>query len=165
MTVTSSAVLTVLAIGAIHWFALEARWAKPRISNGYTEYPMPKGLKLAFLVGVPLLIYGAVANLLRPDGEKWVSILLIAGALFCLYFTPATILCSRDRLVSIRWYGIRKVSMNWADVVSVYKNPEDNSITIRDQSNRTIVHTMYNVGRTEFIHQISELPYGFPKLL
>ena len=55
--------------------------------------------------------------------------------------------------------------MNWADVVSVYKNPEDNSLIIRDKSNRTIVHTMYNVGREELIHQISELPYGFAKLL
>jgi hypothetical protein len=165
MTLTSSAVLTVIAISAIHWFALEARWVKPKISNGYTEYPMPRGLKLLFSVVVPLLVYGAVANLLSPDGEKWVSILLIALALFCLYFTPATILCSRDQLVSVKWYGIRKVSMNWADVVSVYKNPEDNSITIRDQSNHTILHTMYNVGRTEFIHQISELPYGFARLL
>ncbi|SRR6266436_6003888 len=165
MTLTSSAVLTVLAISAIHWFALEARWVKPRISNGYTEYPMPRGLKLLFSVVVPLLVYGAAANLLSPDGEKWVSILLIALALFCLYFTPATILCSRDQLVSIKWYGIRKLSMNWADVVSVYNNPEDNSLTIRDKSNRTIVHTMYNVGRAEFIRQISELPYGFAKQL
>jgi len=55
--------------------------------------------------------------------------------------------------------------MNWADVVSVYNNPEDNSLTIRDKSNRTIVHTMYNVGRAEFIRQISELPYGFAKQL
>jgi hypothetical protein len=165
MTVTPSAVLTVLTIGAINWFALEARWVKPRTSHGYTEYPMPGALKLIFSLIVPLLLYGAIANLLSPHGEKWVSVLLIALALFCLYFTPATILCSQDRLVSIKWYGIRKVSMNWADVVSVYKNPEDNSLTIRDQSNRTIVHTMYNVGRTEFIHQISELPYGFARLL
>ncbi len=141
MTLTSSAVLTVLAISAIHWFALEARWVKPRISNGYTEYPMPRGLKLLFSVVVPLLVYGAAANLLSPDGEKWVQ------------------------LVSIKWYGIRKLSMNWADVVSVYNNPEDNSLTIRDKSNRTIVHTMYNVGRAEFIRQISELPYGFAKQL
>ena len=126
---------------------------------------MPSGLKLLFSVAVPVLLYRAVANLLSPVGAKWVSLLLVVLALFCLYFTPAIILCSRDRLVSIKWYGIRKVSMNWADVVSVYKNPEDNSLTIRDQSNRTIVHTMYNVGRTEFIQQISELPYSFARLL
>ena len=126
---------------------------------------MPKGLKLVFSIVPPLMVYGAAANLLRPDSEKWVSILLLLLALFCLYFAPATVFCSRDELVSLRWYGIRKISMNWADVVSAYNNPEDNSLTIRDKSNRTIVHTMYNVGRADFIRQISELPYGFARRL
>ena len=165
MRAISSAALIVLAIGGIHRFAFEARWAKPRTKNGYTEYPMPRSLKLLFSVVIPLLIYGSIANLLNRDGEKWVSILLIAIVFFCLYFTPATIICSSDRLISIKWYGIKKVSLNWSDVISVYLNPEDNSITIRDKFDRTIVHTTYNVGRADFIGQITRLPYEIAKMI
>ena len=151
----SSGVLILLAIGAIHWFALEARWAKPRSMHGYTEYPMPLGLEVVFSAAIPLLLYGSIENWLRPHSEKWVSMLLATMALFCLYFAPPTILCSPERLVSIRWYGIKKVSMKWSDVSSVYLNPEDNSVIIRDERGQTIIHTAYNIGRSQFLSQIS----------
>src|SRR5215469_594112 len=165
MRSTLEAILTGLVIGAGYWFAIEARWAKPETNKGYTEYPLPKGLKFLVSASVSVFLYGAISNLLRPGRETWVSVLLMAQALFCLYFTPATIFCSRERLVSVRWYGIKRVSMNWADVVSVYKDPADNSLTVTDKFNHRIVHTMFNVGRAEFLREISELPYNFARML
>lgn len=162
---TSGAIFTILAISAVHWYALEARWAGPEARNGYTEYPIPIGLRLLLTIVSPVLLYGAVANLFRPHGEKWVSILLAGIAFFCLYFTPATLLCSSDRLISIRFYGVKKISMKWADVTSVYLDRESNSITVRDKLNRTVIHTAYNVGREEFITQLRSLPYSFPRML
>ena len=155
----------LLAIGAINWFSLQARWARPRTHDGYTEYPIPTALRLLLSIAISFLIYGSIANVLNHDGERWVSVLLIGVALFCLYFTPPTILCSRNQLVSIKWYGIKKVSVNWPDVISVYLNPEDNSITVRDKFDHTIVHTKYNAGRSQFIDQISGLPYGFARMI
>ena len=165
MTPVSTAIVKLLSISAIQWFASEAKWAKPGAKEGYTEYPMPLGLKLMFSIVVPLLFYGALDNAFRQHGETWVSILLVCIALFCLYFTPATILCSSDRLISVKWYGLRKTTMNWSDVISVYRNPEDDSIVVRDKSNRTIVHSAYNVGRAEFISQITNLGYSFAKMV
>lgn len=160
-----TAIVAVLSIGAVHWFAFEARWAKPKARDGYTEYSIPVGLKLVLAIVVPLLIYGALDNALRQHGETWVSILLLVIALFCAYFTPATILCSSDRLISVKLYGIKRVTMNWPDVISVYRTPEDNSVVVRDQSNHTIVHSAYNVGRAEFIRQVTSLEYPFARMI
>jgi hypothetical protein len=165
MTSVPSAVLTLLSIGALNWFALEARWAKPKAKEGYIEYSIPFGLKLVFSTVVPLLIYGALANIVDQHGEQWVSLLLVAIALFCAYFTPATILCSSERLISVKWYGIKKIAMNWSEVVSVYRDPQDDSIVVRDKLDRTIVHSMYNVGRVEFIEQITSLGYPFARMI
>lgn len=155
----------LLAVGAINWFSLQARWARPRTRDGYTEYPIPRALTLVLSFAISSLIYGSIANILKPGGERWVSVLLISFALFCAYFTPATILCSRERLISIKWYGIKRVSIDWPDVISAYLNPQDNSITVRDKFDRTIVHTSYNVGRSQFIEQVSNLPYGFARMM
>lgn len=160
-----SAIFAVVSIGALHWFAFEARWAKPKARDGYTEYSIPLGLKLLTAIIGPLLIYGALDNALYQHGEKWVSALLLAIALFCAYFTPATILCSSDRLISVKLYGIKRVTMHWPDVISVYLNPEDNSVVVRDRSNRTIVHSAYNVGRAEFVRQVTSLEYPFARMV
>ena len=165
MTPVPSAILTVLSIGAVNWFAFEARWAKPKARDGYTEYSIPFGLKLVFLIVVPLLIYGALDNALCQHGETWVSVMLLGIALFCAYFTPATILCSSNRLISLKWYGIKKITMNWSDVISVYRDPQDNSVVVRDKSNRTIVHSAYNVGRAEFVRQATSLEYPFARMI
>jgi len=148
----------ILAVGAIHWFALEAQWATSKVKNGYREYGIPTGLKMLFRIVNPLLIYGAISNVLNNTGEKWVSVVLLVLVSFFIYFMPPTIRCSSEQLISIKWFGIRKTAMKWADVISVYSNPEDNSIIVRDKFDRTIVHTMYNVDRGGFLEQINSLP-------
>ena len=155
--------ITVLVLGAIYWFALEARWSKSSGTNGFRKYPMPKLLALLFATVIPLLLYGAFANIILNHGEIWVSALLILSSVFCFYFMPATILCSPQKLISIRWFGLKKATLEWRDVISVYRNPEDNSIIVRDKYDHTIVHSTYNVGRTEFIDQINSLPYEFSR--
>ena len=147
-----------LAVGAIHWFALEAQWATSKTKNEYREYGIPAGLKLVFCIVNPLLIYGAIVNALKHGGEKWVSILLLIVVFFGIYFIPPTILLSSEKLISIKLFGIKKTSMKWADVTSVYSNPEDNSIIVRDMFDRTIVHTMYNVDRVGFLEELNSLP-------
>jgi hypothetical protein len=160
-----SAIIVLATIGAINWFSLQARWARPRNRDGYTEYPVPAALRLLLSIAISCLIYGSIANFLNRGSERWVSLLLIGLALFCLYFTPPTIVCSREQLVSIKWYGIKKITMNWSEVISVYLNPQDNSITVRDKLGHTIVHTNYNVGRPQFIEQVAGLPYGFARMM
>ena len=126
---------------------------------------MPKALKLLFVIVIPTMLYGSITTLLSSDGKLWVCILLLLIAIFCLIFAPATILCCSDKLISISLYGLRKVSLNWADVISAYFDPKDNSITIRDKFDHTVVHTAYNVGRADFIEQLRNLPYNFAKLI
>lgn len=155
---TSSGLTIALALGAIHWFAIESQVAKARNKNGYQEYPIASGLKFLTIALYPMLIYGTVENYLTPGSDKWISGLLIVALFFCIYFLPATIVCSSEYLISIRWYGLRKTSMNWSDVIGVFSNPEDNSIIVRDKFDRTIVHTMYNIDRPGFVSQIKSLP-------
>ncbi len=146
----------VLVLGSIHWFMLEAKWAGPKSKRGYTVYSLPIGLKVLFSAVIPLLFYGSVDNLWNQHGEWWVSLTLITLGVFIFAFVPPTILCSPEKLVSVRWLGIRKVSINWPDVVSMFFNPEDNSITIVDKADRSIEHTAYNVGRSQFLDQIAK---------
>src|ERR1700722_15650571 len=134
-------VVIVLVLGSIHWFMLEARWARPRSKNGYPVYSLPLGLKLLFCTAIPVLVYGAIDNLRQTNSELWVSISLVALDIFIFAFIPPTILCSQQQLISIKWCGIKKVSMNWPDVVSMYLSPEDNSVRVIDKVGRSVVHT------------------------
>jgi hypothetical protein len=147
----------ILSIGAIHWFAAEALWEKSKTRNLYKEYPIPLGLRLLFAVIIPLFIYGSIDNI-RRGGRIWTSALLLAFVLFWTFFTPPKILFSAERIVSIKWYGFKKTTINWRDVIGVFSNPGDNSIVIRDKLDHTIVHTRYNIDRTGFLEQINSLP-------
>jgi hypothetical protein len=159
----SSAVLLGLAVGAIHWFGFQARWARPRVRGECTEYSISLSLRLVLLAGISLLVYGSISNAMSERGEKWVSLLLAGVAFFCFYFTPPTIVDSQDAIASMKWFGIGRVSMAWSEVVSVYLDPESNSLIIRDKRDRTIEHTTYNVGRGDLVRKISELPYDFAR--
>lgn len=68
-------------------------------------------------------------------------------------------------LISIGWYGLKKTSIKWSDVISVYLDRSKNSLVIRDKYDRTIEHTTYNIGRADLLRQISELPFSFSRLL
>jgi len=161
----SSALLIFLVLLAVHWFALDARFSVPRTSNSYTKYPMSFGMKFLFSCSVPLLVYGAIANFYSKAGETWVSILLLSIAAFCAYNMPPTILCSQDRVISVQWYGAKKTSVEWSDVISVWRNPEDDSITITGKSGERIIYTRFNVGRAQFLNQISDLPFRFARMV
>jgi len=130
----------------------------PKTKNGCKEYSIPIGMKLLFSIAIPGMLYGSIVNFVTKPEERWVSMLLIAMAAFCAYFLPATILFSTEQIISIRWYGIKRTTMDWHDVTVVYFDPAQNSIVVRDKFENTIMHTTYNVDRSGFIEQIESLP-------
>ena len=141
------------------------KFTAPGTANGYARYPMAPGLRVVVAGAIPLMICGCFANLYSKEGESWVSLLLIGTAAFCVYNMPPTILCSQDRVISLEWYGARKISIEWRDVISVWRNPENDSITITSNSGLVITYTRFNVGRREFLDQISKLPFQFARML
>ncbi len=148
----------IVALGAISWFVLESLWTKSKMRDGYRVFAAPPGLKFLYWIGIPAFIYGAVMSYLENSDDKWISALLFLFSLISIYFFPATISISREKVVSFKWFGIQKIQMNWRDVEAVYSNPEGNSIIVQDKNQNRIVHTIFNVDREGFIKQIELLP-------
>jgi hypothetical protein len=147
----------VVSIGATHWFVLESMWSKAKLRAGYRVYGAPRGLRALYFLAVPLFVYGAAVNYRDNPGERWVSGILLLFAFLCIYFFPATILLSREKLVSVRWLGARRTEMTWTDVNCVYTDPVQNSVIVQDKIQNRIVHTILNVDRDGFLEQIRGL--------
>ena len=144
----------IIAILAVNWFVLESLWTKSQVKNGFSIYSIPVGLKLLRLVIVPAFIYGACVNWIDNPAEKWVSVLLVLFAVAAICFLPSTILLSRDRVISIKWLGLRKTQILLRKGVTVYADPRDNTIVVQDEQGKRIVHTIYNVDRDRFVEQL-----------
>jgi hypothetical protein len=155
---SSSAITIVISLGAIHWFIVESVWTKSKLKNGYRIYSAPKGLKALYFISLPMFVYGAIVNWIENPSEKWVSGILLAIVVMGGYFFPSTILLSRDRVVSIRWFGLKRVEMNSNDIDAIYSSPEDRSIIVQDKRQKQIVHTIFNVDRESFIAELRALP-------
>jgi hypothetical protein len=155
---SSSIITIIVSIGAINWFVAESKWAKSKVKDGYKVYSAPIGLKAVYFTGIPLFIYGAILNSIENPGERWVSAILMTFAILGVAFFPATILLSRERAVSVRWFGLRRIEMNWNEVDAIYSNPEDRSIIIQDKKQRRIIHTILNVDHEGFVSELRLLP-------
>lgn len=155
---SSSAITIVISLGAIHWFIVESVWTKSKLKNGFRIYSAPKGLKALYFIALPMFVYGAVVNWFENPSEKWVSVILLLIVVMAGYFFPSTILVSRERVVSIRWFGLKKVEMKSNDIDAIYSNPEDRSIIVQDKSQKRIVHTIFNIDREGFIAELRALP-------
>jgi len=155
---SSSIITIIVSIGAINWCVAEARWAKSKVKDGYKVYSALTGLKVLYFTGIPLFVYGAILNCIETPGESWVSATLLTLAILCIVFFPATILLSRERAVSVRWFGLRRMEMNWNEVDAIYSNPEDRSIIIQDKKQQRIIHTILNVDHEGFVSELRLLP-------
>jgi|GEM_PF-6325364 hypothetical protein len=151
---SSSAITIIVSLGAINWFIFESMWAKSKLKNGYRIYSAPKGLKLLGLVGIPVFVYGTVANWIENPHEKWVSAILFTMAALFVYFFPPTILLSRQKVISIQWLGFKRVEMNWNDIDAIYSSPENRAVIIQDKNQNRIIHTILNVDRDGFIAEL-----------
>lgn len=155
---SSSAVTIVISLGAIHWFIVESVWTKSKLKNGYRVYSTPKGLKALYFVTLPMFLYGAIANWIENPSEKWVSVILLVLVVMAGYFFPSTILLSREKVVSIRWFGLKRVEIKSNDIDAIYSSPEDRSIIVQDKTQKRIIHTIFNVDREGFIAELRALP-------
>jgi len=144
----------IIAILAVNWFVLESLWTKSKVKNGFNIYSVPMGLKLLLFVTAPALIYGACVNWINNPAEKWVSVLLVIIVVGGVNFLPSTILVSRDRAISIRWFGLSKTQISFHKGVTVYADPKDNTIVVQNEEGKRIVHTIYNVDRAGFVEQL-----------
>jgi hypothetical protein len=154
---SSSTVSIVVSIGVINWLVFESILTKSRSKNGYKVYSAPMGLKILSFVAIPLFIYGAIANNVRNPAERWISAILLLFAILGIAFFPATILLSPEKVVSIFWFGLRRVKMQWSEVEAIYSNPENRSIIIQDKNQHRIVHTVLNVDRAGFIAELRKI--------
>jgi hypothetical protein len=157
--VRASFATIIISVTAINWFALESLWTKSKVRDGYRVFAAPTGLKSLYFIGIPAFIYGAIVSYFGNPNEKWVSALLLIFAVWSGCFLPATILVSREKVMSLRWFGLQKTQMSWNDVEAVYSNPEENSIIVQDKNQNRIVHTIFNIDREGFIEQVKMLPH------
>lgn len=155
---SATAITILVSITAINWFAVESAWTKSKVKNGYKVYSAPRGLKGLSFVGISAFIYGAIVNFCQNPNERWVSGILVVFAALAAYLFPATILLSQDKVIAVKWMGIRKIEMKWDDVDCVYSIPEESSIVIQDKNQNRIVHTIYNIDRAGLIEQVQTLP-------
>lgn len=153
----------IVSVAAIHWFVFESIWTKSRIKDGYRVFSASWGLKILFFVGIPFFLYGAIVNFFENPHERWVSIILLTFAILGVLFVPTTILLSRERVVSVRWFGLRRIELNWNDVDAIYSDPEKRSIIIEDKNQRRIVHTMLNVNHEGFLDELRLLSTAVSK--
>src|SRR5689334_20822337 len=151
----SSVVGVASAFIAINWFLLESIWAKAKTRGGCKVYPPPMGLRVLFVATIPTMLYGTVASYLQNPRELWVSAILLGTAIFSAYFYPSTIpVCSKG-VVSIKWFGLKRVSMPWDQVEAIYAVPEERSIVVQDKEQKQITHTMFNIDRGGFLEEVS----------
>jgi hypothetical protein len=148
----------VVVILAVHWFAIEALWAKAKVRDGCRVYSAPTGLRILCFITIPSMWYGTVANYIENPGERWVSVLLFAVSLLILYFFPSTILVCDEQIMAIKWFGLKRISMTWDEVEAIYRVPEERSIVVQDKQQSQIAHSMFNIDRAGFLRQVSAIP-------
>ena len=155
---STSIVTVVVSLGAINWLIFESIWTNSKLRNGFRIYGAPRGLKVLFSIAIPLFVYGAITNGIENHSEIWVSAILLGFAILGVMFFPATILLSREKVVSLSWLGLKRIEMKWGQVEAVYSTPENRSIVIQDKDQRHIVHTLLNVDREGFVSELRMLP-------
>lgn len=149
--------LTILcALLAVHLFALEALAERAKRTGGITLYRAPLGLRILLGAAIIGMVYGAGAVGLSEDFKRdwWVSVLLLALAVFCTSQWPADLGVSKSEIYEKKWLGLRKKRFLWKDVASSAVAPDENSVWVVAKSGATIKHTTYHTDRPGFISQM-----------
>ena len=149
-----SSIAIVCALLAIHLFALEALAERAKRRGDVVLYRAPIGLRFFLGVAIVAMVYGAGVVALSAKPDLWVSIPLVALAIFCASQWPADLEVSSSGISERKWLGLRKIIFAWQDVASAALVPSEDSVWVVSKSGATIKHTKYHVDRAGFITQM-----------
>ena len=146
----------VCALLAVRVFALEALAERAKRTGEVTLYRAPVGLRVLLGAAIVGMVYGAGAVVLSANFRRdwWVSVLLLAFAIFGVSQWPADLEVSKSGISERKWLGLHSRVFQWQDVASSALATAADSVWVVTKLGATIKHTKYHVDRAGFVAQM-----------
>jgi len=140
------------AIFAVRFVASEAFFERSSVKRGRMIFPPVLGIRILFNLGISGGIFVA-SRIAQTEGvqHNWFLILFcVSSSIACFVLMPGTITITKNSLIEAKWFGMRRISIDWFNVEYVFSSPVERLFTIVGKDGNQITHGPYHVDRDGF---------------